>query len=196
MATGSERKREDKSAFTAVALASGFLHEAEKYGLTPELLQRLRESPKRMQEFVAVAKLAQEDHDKMLARRRYEEECAIDIDGVHYHLVLVRPEDLGCSLEETFGEVVRCATRYNYIQLDERAYAQALRVVSTMKHPGLWFAGKGSTGDIRAWKSGPDTVKTLQLRVSNESMLARFGLALRGFVFMSKFIGCDFAPQG
>jgi len=189
-------KSEEKSAFRAVALASGFLHEAEKLGLTPELLQRLRESPRRMSEVVSSAKQAQADHFDRIRRLQYEKECAVDIDGVHYHLVLITRRDLadwGCKNDGLVSDAVKVAERHNFEPLCEEAFAGVERVLQTVTSTGQWIGAVQGGGPV-LWERTACDIGVVCSYGSVEGMpLSQFP-ELRGMVFMQKFLGCDFNP--
>lgn len=194
MTTQSERK----SAFSVIALASGFLHEAEKLGLTPALLQRLRESPGHMKKFIRLAESAEAEHIDRIRRLELERECAVDIDGVHYHLVLITIGNLvdwGCKKDDLISEVVKIAARHNYEPLRDEAYPKVREVLRTVPSLGQWI-GWGVDGSLALWgriKEGDGVEERGSYGVAERLQLSHF-TDLRGVVFMEKFLGCDYNP--
>ncbi len=187
---------ERKSAFSTLALAAHFLHEAEKLGLTPALLQRLRESPQRMLEFVSLARLAQADHIDRVTRLQYEEECAVDIDGVHYHLVLItlgHLADWGCMKDGLVKDVVRVAARNNYEPLREEAYPTVDKLLKTVSSPGQWIGWTNYDGLVW-WERTASAVESRGSFGDARGMSLSYFTELRGMVFMQKFMGCDYNP--
>ncbi len=189
-------KSEKRSAFRAVALASGFLHEAEKLGLTPELLQRLRESPSHMKEFIRLAESAEAEHVNRIRRLELERECAVDIDGVHYHLVLITLGNLmdwGCQKDDLVSDVVKVAELHNYEPLCEEAFAAAERVLQTVTSTGQWI-GSVRDGGLVLWERTVCDVKVVcSYGVVKGMPLSHFP-ELRGVMFMQKFLGCEYNP--
>lgn len=187
------RSSERKATFSAIALASEFLHEAEKRGLTRTQLQRLRESPERMAEFAQLAKNAEEDYFMRVARLQYEKECAVDIDGTHYHLVLVtctNLKDWGCEGDASIEEAVSLATHRGYIPLREEAYPTVPRVIATITSLGQWI-GSTAYGGLVYWERAASEVKSVCSYGIAKGMLLSHFPELSGMVFMQKFNGCD-----
>lgn len=186
---------EIKSAFRAIALASGFLHEAEKLGLTPTLLQRLRESPSHMKEFVRLAESAEAKHIDRIRRLEYERECAVDIDGVHYHLALVTCGDLadwGCKNDGLVSDAVKIAKRHNFESLREEAYPTVEKILATVP-PGRWIGSAGGEGLVH-WERTEHGVESRGSYGDVKGMTLSHFPELRGMVFMQKFVGCDYGP--
>ena len=191
MTTQAERKSE----FRAIALASGFLHDAEKLGLTPALLQRLRENPIRMKEFVRLAEAAEAEHLDRIRRLELERECAFDIHGVHYHVVLVtckQLEDWGFQSGGMVSDAVKIVSQNNYEPLCEEAYPTVSRILATVP-PGQWIgAVRGDT--LSYWERTENTVKLRGSYGDVRQMPLSHFPELRGMVFMWKFVGCDYNP--
>ena len=187
---------EGKSAFRAIAQAGEFLREAERLGLTPALLQRLRESPDRMKEFILLAKSAEAEHIDRIRRLEYERECAVDIDGVHYHLVLLPTRDLadwGCKKESLISETVKIARRHNYEPLCEEAYPTVLKILETVSSPGQWIGSAGGDGLVH-WERTAQGVESRGSYGDVRRMPLSHFPELLGMVFMQKFVGCDYNP--
>jgi hypothetical protein len=186
-------KPESKSAFRTIALASRFLREAEKLGLTPSLLQRLRESSSHMMEFIRLAKSAEAAYFDRVRRLELERECAIDIDGIHYHLVLLTGRDLadwGCSSGDQINDVVKIASRHNYEPLREEAYPIVDKILATVS-PGHWIGADGG-GGLVYWET---TKHGVESRGSygdvRQTPLSHFPEPC-GMIFMCKFVECDY----
>jgi hypothetical protein len=191
MKTQSERK----SAFSAIALASGFLHEAEKLGLTPELLQHLRESPSHMRKFIQLAKSAKAEHVDRIRRLELERECAVDIEGVHYHLVLITRRyimDWGCADEGLITDVVKVAERHSFEPLREEAFPTVDKILATVS-PGQWIGSVGG-GGLVLWERTEQRVECVCSYGDVKGMSLSQFPTLRGMVFMQKHIGCDYNP--
>ncbi len=187
---------EGSSGVNVEVLASQFLRQAEPLGLTPELLQRLMESPQRMSEFVVLAKQAEADHLDRIRRLELERECAVDIDGVHYHLVLITPFYLanwGCKMDGLISDAVKIVRRHNYEPLREEAYPTVHKILETFPSSGQWI-GWTTCGGLACWERTENGVepKGSYGEVAGMS-LSRFS-DLCGMVFMQQFIGCDFNP--
>lgn len=186
---------EKKSARSAVVLAGHFLHKAEKLGLTLAQLQRLRESPERMKEFVQLAKRSEEDYERKIARVQYEKECAVDIGGTHYHLVLITHQQLmdwGCESDSLISRAVEVVAYHRYEPLLEEAYPIAAKILQTISLQGRWI-GWNTYGFLVHWERTEDGVKSLGSFGAPEGMLLSHFPELCGMVFMTKFIGCDYA---
>jgi hypothetical protein len=193
MSTRSERKSADKSAFSVIALANQFLHEAEKLGLTPTQLQRLRESREGMKEFVELAKKAEEDHNQRVADLQHERECAVDIDGIHYHVVVVSLTNAECTRDSTLSEVLQYAKRHDLVQLSPVAYEKAQSVVASISCSGLWVAGVESKGSLQGWwRTDDGRVRSTLYLTQLDMKLSKLPSELLGFLFLMDCSGCDY----
>lgn len=187
---------EKRSAFSTLALAAQFLHEAGKIGLTPALLQRLREDPKRMSDFVALARQAEADHIEKIVQLQHERERAVDIAGRHYHLVLVTLGNLvdwGCKRDCLISDVEVVAAQHKYQPLHEDAYPSVPKVLSVISSPGQWI-GCTNYGGLAFWEITSQGVESRGSLGTAEGMrLSRFP-ELHGVVFMSEHPWCDYIP--
>jgi hypothetical protein len=191
MSTRSERK----SAFSVLGLLQGFFQEAEKLGVTPEQIQAIRESPNHMVGFASFAKRAEEDRAQRIAHLQHERECAVDIDGVHYHVVVVSLANAGCATDSTLGEMLEYARSQSLIQLKPEAYEKAHSVVASISSRGLWLAGVEIKTNIYGWRQlGHETAKVEYCGdiTMMTTKLSEFPTDLLGFLFLMDCGGCDY----
>jgi hypothetical protein len=148
-----------------------------------------------MKEFVSLAKQAEADYQGRIVRLQYEEECAVDIDGVHYHLVLISSShlmDWGCKNDTLISEAVSTVGRHNYEPLHEEAYTTALKVLKTVSSSGQWI-GPTVYGGLVWWERSALEVLSKGSFGRVEGMrLSKFLESGGGMVFMMKSLACDY----
>ncbi len=182
-----------KSGFEAIGLAHGFLTDAARLGLTTSALQRLRESPNRMLEFVRLADEAEREHQEMLVEAQLEKERAVTIGGKHYHLVLVPKGHLvnfRFDPGDCVSEVVAYERDSGRIPLSEDAYNNAEQVVQSVNSLGQWLAWT-DYGGLVVWERTTGSV--LSKSSYGQGAGIRFDQFenVLGMVFMHECPDCD-----
>ena len=194
MATKSERQPGEKPPFSVITLVGDFLRES---GVTPEQIQAMRESPERMKEFASLAMRAKRDHDDRVTRLQLEREGAVDIDGVHYHVVVVPLMMANCTSDSPFGELLRYARSSGLIQLKPEAHEKARLVVASMSKPGLWLAGVEFSRNPHGWRQLGHEVVRVECgnQLTTATALSEFPPDLIGLLFLMDSTGCEFAQR-
>jgi len=190
VATQSDTKED---AFEILGLIEGFFKDASRRGLTTNALRKLCASPRFMNEFVALAKKAEQECAAEVALRELEKERAVIIDEKHYRLVLIPLWQLcnwNCTSEDFVSTAVLYERNNGFLPLQEEAYGNAEMVIRTVRACGPWLAWT-SAGEIVVWERTAEGIESRGSYGVGEGICFKQFENCLGMVFMQECPDCD-----